>query len=314
MSPEEVTPLYLRQLDEQGLTDDDLDDLDEDERDEAIGEALSETVYQLLTPELRAQFIDSLVELRARRRQEGHLNELPRLAAVQIFLETDSSNRIISVLGLVQERVRRGISAGFEMAEMVRELVDEQGLDLATLSTTELKDSPLFQQLVEQVEQRPELRRFLEQQSDELMETGRRALFTGELDLDFFTADELETITALGQQASEGDFSAFDTDDERFTATMGAFVPQLHDYIFNLLTPVRKETLRRRIDALVADPDLQEAEWMPYLATLRLNLQDPVEDEDEVILSALNLMALGYFFGSVLIGEDNETELDDDDA
>jgi hypothetical protein len=296
VSPFEAAQTYITVFQEHGLGAGDIADLEEEEREETIGEALDETTQRLLTPELRQQIHTGLTALRTRLRRSNQRNELPRVAAVQMFLESDQNGQIAAALGLVQEIVRRSIGFGFQMAEALDQLRgdDETAAPLTPDALRErIEQSEFAQQLTATLGKVPGLRRFFEQQAEEMRDAGRQALFEGKLRLDLYTPAEIAGAVEVMQEAFDGDLTGFSEFDEQVGNIMPVLMPQMIEYVRGVFTTEERiARLRQRMNEVVADPDFADSPWPPFLLALR----DDLMEED----------ALAYGLGfllSALLGE-----------
>jgi hypothetical protein len=300
--PLEASIAYAKALQESGMEPDEIFDLDEDERDEAIGEALDEATFRLLTPERFDQLHQGLIKLRARLKHENQPNEVPRVAAAQLFFEMDKSRRLVASLGLVQELVRRSIAVGFDVAKILNKVRSQTGDD-QSLSSEQLRErilqSGLAGDIQQMVEGRPDLQRFLVEQGEEMRDAGRRALFEGKLKLGLFTDDELAQALALFKQATDGDLTLFASFDDQLDLVMQELAPQLIEYIRGLLVAEERITeLRQRIAAVMADPSIADSEWTAFLMALHDDLME--EDGVSYALSSLLSALFGELWPRIL--------------
>lgn len=312
--PLEATQTYIEVIQEQGIESEDIADLDEEEREEAIAEALDETTARLLTPALRQQLRTGLIDLRARLRRTKQVNELPRVAAVQMFLESDQDGQIIASLGLVQEIVRRGIVFGFQVAEAIDQLKTAEETD-GELTPEALRQqvaqSEALQRLTATLEATPGLRRFLEEQIDELEDAGRRALFEGKLRLDLYTEAEIAGAAKLFKQATGDDPTILLSPDRNLATILRALMSQLVEYVRNLFAAEeRLAQLRQRMDEVVADPAFAHSQWTPLLLTLHRYLGE--EDALEYMQGYLVTALFGELWTSVLPPEAFEVDETDE--
>jgi hypothetical protein len=213
-----------------------------------------------------------------------------------MFLESDQNGQIAAALGLVQEIVRRSIGFGFQMAEALDQLRgdDETAAPLTPDALRErIEQSEFAQQLTATLGKVPGLRRFFEQQAEEMRDAGRQALFEGKLRLDLYTPAEIAGAVEVMQEAFDGDLTGFSEFDEQVGNIMPVLMPQMIEYVRGVFTTEERiARLRQRMNEVVADPDFADSPWPPFLLALR----DDLMEED----------ALAYGLGfllSALLGE-----------
>jgi hypothetical protein len=305
-----ATRTYIELIQEQGIEAVDVVDLDDEEREEAIAEAFDETTARLLTPALRQQLRTSLINLRARLRRTHQMNELPRVAAVQMFLESDQEGQIVASLGLVQEIVRRSIAFGFQMAEAVEQLhsAEAAGGKLTPAALREqITQSESGQRLTATLETTPGFRRLLEEQIGEMERAGHEALFKGERRLNLYTQAELAHAADLFKQATGDDLTTLLTPDSKVGPILPELLPQLVEYVRRLLASAeRLAQFRQRLDEAVVDPTFADSKWAPVLLTLH----DHLTKEESVAYAQSYLVAalFGELWMSVLPPEAFEAD------
>lgn len=308
--PLEATEAYIGVMQGLGVRVSDIDGMDEEVRDELIGQAIDDTTTVLFTPQLHQQIRTGLMALRARLRRTNQTNELPRVAAVQMFLEMDRSGQVAPALGLVQEIVRRSISVGFDMAQVISEVqaVDKAGGPLTPQEMVDrISQSEITAKLAAMLDTMPGLRHFLLQQAEEMRDVGKRALFEGRLRLDLYSPAELEDVVNLIKEAIGADLSVFRSFGEHLENIMPKLMPPITEHVRNLFgLPERTLQLRQRMDDLVADPAYTNSEWMPFILALRGDLQK--EDGVAYILGDLVAALFGELWPLLLTLEAFEAD------
>jgi hypothetical protein len=305
-----ATQSYIEVIQEHGIESENIIDLDDEEREEAIAEAFDETAARLLTPALRQQIRTGLINLRARLRRTHQMNELPRVAAVQMFLESDQEGQIVASLGLVQEIIRRSIVFGFQMAEVVEQFhnAEAAGGKLTPAALREqIIQSESGQRLTAALETTPGLRRVLEEKIDEMERAGHQALFSGELRLNLYTQAELAHAADLFKQATGDDLTTLLTPESQLSPILPQLLPQVVEYVRGLMASSERLThFRQRLDEAVVDPAFADSKWAPVLLTLH----DHLTKAESVVYAQSYLVAalFGELWLSVLPPEAFEVD------
>jgi len=272
-----------------------LDLLPDEEREDIQMTIREEIVRRLLTDELRHDIINGLNDLRLRLKRSGKREEVAKAATLQSFLDGDTGHEIWPMIGLVQAIFTRSLSIGFELMETAREVTEATDSDESDVPLIKkLARSSATKKATGLLKRIPGLRGFLDKQADKIWEEGVQAVFIGELYLELFSPEELET----GFKIFGARFGRFDTDEETDTQKplvrevteedVKTVIAQLGDYIAKLFTPERVDQLRARLDAVQKDP-AYAGKWSPFVFLLAQNLadEDAVEYEMQFLIQAL---------------------------
>ena len=151
-----------------------LGDSFDEERDDALAEALEITTQRLLTDGLRRDIVSALNKLRLRLKRAGKQEEAARVAALQSFLrEGEADAGMWSLFGLVQAIVSRSVTAGLAFFDVSMELTEAAHLgedDTPLTFSQRLTQSPLVKKTETLVRKTPGLRGYLEKQADKAWE------------------------------------------------------------------------------------------------------------------------------------------------
>ncbi len=286
-----------------------LDSLPDEEREDIQMTIREEIVRRLLADELRQDIINGLNDLRLRLKRAGEREEVAKAAALQSFLDGDTANEIWPMMGLVQGIFTRSLSIGFELMEAAREFAETTDTDEKDIPLTEkLTESSVTQKAADLLKEVPGVSGFLDKYADKVWEEGIEAVFKGELYLELFSPEELET----GFKIFEARFGRFDTDEETDTQEplevaeedVESVVSQLGDYITELFTPERLDQLRARLGAVLKDP-AYAGKWSSFLFLVAQNMAD--EDAVEYGMQFLIQALVGEMaFVVEAFGEDEE--------
>ncbi|MCK4450019.1 MAG: hypothetical protein KAX26_05460 [Anaerolineae bacterium] len=272
-----------------------LDELPDEEREDTQMTVREEIIRRLLTDELRQDIINGLNDLRLRLKRSGEREEVAKAAALQSFLGRDTGSDIWPMMGLVQAIFSRSLAIGFELMETAMEVAETTDPDESDVPLTEkLARSSVTQKAAELLERVPGLSGFLDKHADKVWKEGVDAVFAGELYLELFSPEELET----GFKIFGATFGRYDIVEE--TDTQEPLTPevpsedvetvifQLDDYITELFTPERLDQLRARLDAVLKDP-AYAGKWSSFLYLLAENMadEDAVEYEMQFLIQAL---------------------------
>ncbi len=272
-----------------------LDELPDEEREDTQMTVREEIIRRLLTDELRQDIINGLNDLRLRLKRSGEREEVAKAAALQSFLGGDTGSDIWPMMGLVQAIFARSLAIGFELMETAMEVVETADPDESDVPLTEkLARSSVTQKAAELLERVPGLSGFLNKHADKVWEEGIDAVFAGELYLELFSLEELET----GFKIFGATFGRYDIVEETDTPEpltpevpsedVETVIFQLDDYITELFTPERLDQLRARLDAVLKDP-AYAGKWSSFLYLLAENMadEDAVEYEMQFLIQAL---------------------------
>ena len=272
-----------------------LDELPDEEREDTQMTVREEIIRRLLTDELRQDIINGLNDLRLRLKRSGEREEVAKAAALQSFLGGDTGSDIWPMMGLVQAIFARSLAIGFELMEAAMEVAETADPDESDVPLTEkLARSSVTQKAAELLERVPGLSGFLNKHADKVWEEGIDAVFAGELYLELFSLEELET----GFKIFGATFGRYDIVEETDTPEpltpevpsedVETVIFQLDDYITELFTPERLDQLRARLDAVLKDP-AYAGKWSSFLYLLAENMadEDAVEYEMQFLIQAL---------------------------
>ena len=277
-------------------------DAEEDQRIELFEKATT----RLLTDELRQEMIDGLTALRARWKAEGRLDDVPQAAAVQMFLESEQPDEVVAAIGLVQALVRRALDIGFTLVDAAPAFEPAEGetpLSFAELSQ-QVRETGEGEEFDRLLSENPEMRRFLEKQMDSFWEQGEKAVFSGELDLDLFTEDELEAAFQITDEVLDADAALPDSFTDLPREQMATLIARLTAYVDeHLLLPVRRAQFVATVETASAAP-ANAAQWAPFL----LMLKDELSDESDESIPAQRRFLLLTLLGQVLATLQSQTE------
>ena len=282
------------------------DDPESDEEEDQRIELFEKATTRLLTDELRQEMIDGLTALRARWKAEGRLDDVPQAAAVQMFLESEQPDEVVAAIGLVQALVRRALDVGFTLVDAAPAFDPTEGespLSFAELSqhVRETGEGEEFDRLLSE---KPEMRRFLEKQMDSFWEQGEKAVFSGELDLDLFTEEELEAAFQITDEVLDSDAARPDSFTDLTREQMATLIARLTAYVDeHLLLPPRRAQFVATVETASADP-ANAAQWAPFL----LMLKDELSDESDESIPAQRRFLLLTLLGQVLATLQSQTE------
>lgn len=291
-------------------TNDDAEESDAEEEQRI--ELFEKATTRLLTDELRQEMIDGLTALRARWKAEGRLDDVPQAAAVQMFLESEQPDEVVAALGLVQALVRRALDIGFTLVDAAPAFEPAEGetpLSLAELSQ-QVRETGEGEEFDRLLSEKPEMRRFLEKQMDSFWEQGEKAVFSGELDLDLFTENELEAAFQITDEVLDADAALPDSFTDLSREQMATLMTRLTAYVDeHLLRPVRRAQFVATVETASADP-ANAAQWAPFL----LMLKDELSDESAESISAQRRFLLLTLLGQVLATLQSQTEAEETSA
>ena len=265
-----------------------LGDSFDEERDDALAEALEITTQRLLTDGLRRDIVSALNKLRLRLKRAGKQEEAARVAALQSFLrEGEADAGMWSLFGLVQAIVSRSVTAGLAFFDVSMELTEAAHLgedDTPLTFSQRLTQSPLVKKTETLVRKTPGLRGYLEKQADKAWEEGMQALFAGDLYLGLFSQDELEAGTYRIAEALGVDIDGEGTPQgealpPRTEKTATTIFSSLDEYVAELFTSARLVQLRSRLDAILSDSD-HSGEHLSFVMQLSHSLADDEAEED----------------------------------
>lgn len=273
-----------------------MNELPDEEREDAQMTIREEITRRLLTDELRQDIINGLNDLRIRLKRSGERQEVAKAAALQSFLGGDMGSEVWPLIGLVQAIFIRSLKIGFELMDTAMEVAETTGPDGSDIPLTEkLARARVTQKSAELLKKTPGLSGFLDKHADKVWEEGIDAVFKGKLYLELFSPEELETGFKIFEATFGRDDIAEEEDaPEPLTPEVNGedvetVVLQLDAYITELFTPERLDQLRARLDAILKDPAYNIGKWSSFLFLLAQNMaeEDAVEYEMRFLIQAL---------------------------
>ncbi len=297
---------------EMGFTPETLAKLPEDKHEEVQMQILETSTQQVLTKALQQEILTGLKTLRARLKKEGKLEAAARAAAVQSFLTQEKSNSTWAMLGVVQAIFHRSMMIGFELFEASAEVLDTDDTEENSTSFLErLNQSTATQKIGALLQAHPEIRNYMENQADRVWEEGQEAIFSGELNLELFTEEELRGgleifAEMLGYDEETGEHKEISPSAEEIKS----LISRVHDYVTGLLTPQRFAEMQDRV-ALVLKEKVFEQKWFTfvYLFAEDMKVEDAIETQRELLVR--------IFFGEMRKlnqAQDNEDDTPSEDA
>jgi len=265
-----------------------LDDSFDEERDDALAEALEITIQRLLTDDLRRDIVSALNTLRLRLKRSGKEEEVARVAALQSFLREGTIDAgMWSLFGLVQAIVSRSMAAGLALFSVSMELAETApvGEDDTSLTFSQrLTQSPLVKKVDTLLRKTPGLRAYMEKQADKAWDEGMQALFAGDLYLGLFSQDELGEGMYRVAESLRVDIDGEGTSQgkalpARTQKTANTIFSCLEEYVAEICTPARLDQLRSRLDTILSDSD-HLGEHLSFVLLLSNSLADDDGEED----------------------------------
>ncbi|HMN27035.1 MAG TPA: hypothetical protein PKE45_02680, partial [Caldilineaceae bacterium] len=292
LSPFEASTLFAKTGQEYEEEHGSPEAMAEDEREEAYLEILSKTVQKLLTPEIRGQLVAGLTALRQRLRTRRQWERLATAAAAQMILEGDKTGAMSAAVGLAHELVRRSVNTGFELAESLAQLPAGADDD-APLSSEDLDEwiyrTGAGEKLAALLESDPTLQRYVERQVDQTWEEGVAALFGGDLQLEFYTPEEIVPAALIAEQVLEMEESGDGEQETTGQSQMEILYAQMTDYVQQLFTQERIDQLVHQLDGIMHEQAAELGRWSSFLTLLRdtLAAEGGVADAQGALVAAL---------------------------
>lgn len=279
--PMQAIDLYGDLEEEQGVSEEMLNSLSEEEEDELFFDLMIEIARGMLTQEMQADILGAVDAAWQRVRREGNVEKAGRLAAMLALLGSEAGEELWPVAGLVQAILRRSLDAGFEMLGVI------ESAEAASMSPRALfqpgTEEGFQQQIAAIMDKYPGLAAVMAQEDQEVWEEGIQALTEGDLYVGFFSDEELEraaeTLTPEGLGAPDL------AGEELGRAGMQA----IQAYIAGLLTPKRRAEMREQLLTMVEDEGLA-GDWYPFLMAM---LEDLDDDDPETALTFLTAAVIG---------------------
>ncbi|UCC88445.1 MAG: hypothetical protein JSV81_03810 [Anaerolineales bacterium] len=295
IDPLRCVDTFVEVAEELGTDPEALRQLPDDKRDETQMQLMEITAQRLLTDELRVDVINALNQLRLRLKKARQRKKAARVAAFQSFLRGSETSQLWPSIGLVQALVQRSLMTGFDMLEAASEALGVSHLDGSEtpLALSErLAQSRLGRKANKLLQKVPGLGGYLEKQAETIWQEGVDAVFAGELNLGLFTQEELEAglsvlVTTLEEVIGEELAGQAPTSVATSEEKAQTLFLKMSGFLTELLTPVRLDQLRRRLDACLNDSDLPKR-WLPFALMLRKYMADAeaIENERHFLISA----------------------------
>ncbi|MFN8455935.1 MAG: hypothetical protein U0401_14925 [Anaerolineae bacterium] len=177
-----------------------------------------------------------------------------------------------------------------------------------------LNEPDVAGKLDQAIQKIPGLQNYLEKQADKIWDEGEDAIFTGELNLELFSLEELETAaqifkSVLADRPDDESVTPEENQEQRLPAKTREFFAQLETYLTECLTPERLAQLRARLQTV-----LEEAGYPPkYFPFIRMVAQamtgeEAVENEMGFLMRAI----LGELRAATTGDEDESEETPDE--
>lgn len=305
LDPFNAMKTYIEIAEEQGLAPSDFDQMDEDDRTAKIEELLDLAIERLLTPQLCKEFHKGFTALRHRLRSERRFDDLALVAAAQTLLDDKESPKLVTAVGVIRRFVNEQIQAGFalgqELMEMEKDQKDNEFLTPEQIYI-QINESSVVRKLEKVIGRIPGLRRILEKQVDKISEEGRKAVFTGELDLQIYSETELDHARQIVEDLYSVSQGSADSGQTFLQQHGKEMIYKLDEYIEQLFTPERLEQLRQYLLQLTRDPAYGNSKWLAFL----LMLQQAMAEEDGALYERRFLITA--LMGEMSRKETNEEE------
>ena len=281
---------FVQSAEELGFTPEVMDKLPEQEQVDRQLDIIAKTGAKLIDDELYQKILEAVENLRRRLKKEKKQQQLAQITAVQMALSNDEPDSWPEI-GLIHQLVGNSVAGGFELMSL-SELIDSENIDADNLPSDlfeRLSESKLAEKIDKVFTKIPGLGRFLSQESDKIHEAGMTALRRGELALEIFSLEELETINAIFAESLEIDE---DTPQEERSKRLKMHGPRLiqnlGDHLEQLFTPDRLAQLRDHLTSL-RDRSGYPSDYDQFVITQTelLKADDAVEVHMEFFVSAI---------------------------
>jgi hypothetical protein len=309
VSPLQCVEIFSEVGEKMGIGTPEFERLSEDEQEERNLNLLETVTRRLFTNELRQQLITALNTLRLRLKTTGRQQDVPRVAALQLFLGDRKSKEMWPTLGLVQAIVQRSLEAGFELLEASSEVLNvTEGDTTGEAGLLERIGSATKQKLETVLDKVPGLSGFLEREADKIWDEGTDAIFEGNLVLNLFTPEELEPGLQIIKEAMSVDEEALEQGAKLKVGEEQArdVVSRTAAYVEALVTPERFEQIREQLNQLI-----NNREYPPKWTAFLLMVSEDARAEDG--LEGLRVFLLKTFIGEMRHFEANSEEEDVED-
>jgi hypothetical protein len=311
--PNQSVYTFIDIAEERGLDLGEFGNLPEEERSDVHLDMLAEMISRLLTEELGQEVVHALERLRQRARREGREKLVAQAATILTFLsEAPVDSRLWTSVGLVRGLAQRSLNAGFDVASTVGQM-EEAGeipdwMPGLAPDADEFAKTPAAKKVEAVLERYPGLDEFMAEENERLWEEGIEALFTGELYLELFTDEELESGFELFENTLGAVDGEVDSTSPRFLQAAEEFASGIQAYLTALFTPERTEELLDVLNELVQEQVL-EAYWADFVMMFRDEL---AQSDPEQIVTYLSRAYLGEL--SATEAYDEEDEVEDEEA
>lgn len=260
-----------------------LNKLSKEEQNDKFFELMEQTSQRLFTEEANREILSRLNTLRLRLKRSAKRKKVAKVAALQSFLSGQQSDEIWPMIGLIQALIQRSVYAGFELTATTADFAATAGIDefdsISTISE-KLEQSGLGKKATSFIKRIPGMRRFLENQVDQIWDEGAEAVFSGELYLALYTEEEIDAGVEIMRTIFGGKFDEeSDTEDEVETKlteeNAKTLVIRIDEFVTALFTQDRLEQLRARLREIAKNSEVPK-KWRPFV----LMLQDYMADEN----------------------------------
>lgn len=302
--PMECVVMFIKIGEERGIDPSEFSSMPENEVNDIRAELAEEVARRLFSKKIHREILDRLEKLRLRLKESGPKADVPRVAALQLFLDSPETRELWPLVGLIYALVVRSLEIGFELMGVQMQVAEfKKGMSPQELFETVAR-SGLVKKLQPVVKKFPALMRYMEKQVDTVWDDGIKALFEGELYLELYTREELEQAAKIFTNILE------ENTDEETSARRKSRLPlnqqkgkiifsQIQEYITNLfLSTEQFERLKTRLHKLASDPTFPE-KWDSF----RLMLVDITNKKEATVEDALE------FLIPALLGEMRKTEI-----
>lgn len=287
--PMQSMEMFVSEMGNRGYSPQKFEKLDQDARDDIHFEITQTILSHLLTENKRQEILAALDALK-RRLQRFRKKEANEVILAKLFL-TDFAQQEGEdpwlMTSLVQTLVERSIATGFELMETAGPLTTQADDHLSILDLLENKSEKVEKKATKLLNRVPGLRKFMEKQSDKMWDEGVDAIFNGDLNLAFFTEDELSGAAQIMQSFAE-ELSSSKQPDKAAKKQMASFVDQIDEYVAGLMTPDRFNQLRSRVREIIQKEQV-DRHWLPFMTILHgyLKEEDAVENERPFLVRAI---------------------------
>jgi len=264
-----------------------------EEREEAHLSLLEGTMQRLLSDELKEDILNGLNDLRLRMKHAGKAQEAARAATLHSFLSLGAGSESWFMVGLVRAIFQRSLEAGFNLLEVSTEVMEpEETAGRVSSLLRRLRRARPSKKADRLLEKIPGLTGYLQKQADSVWDEGLQAIYSGELYLELFSAEELQAGSEI-VSAGFGYAAEHAPPEARRAADLTPkdrkrILQDLDSYLTGLFGPRRLDRLRARLDALI-DEGAVPRRWAAFvlLLTQRMGDEEAVRYEKRFLVQAL---------------------------